>query len=106
MVFRFLDQLYNRDLSEKKLASVKKKLRRKKPKLRLFIITMPLGGDGLLEIYWYPELLQSYYQKEIKEVYVVGVAKNREDAFSLICDIIADHGMANPIFSRKEFLKE
>ena len=106
MVFRFLDQLYNKDLSKKKLASIKKKLRRKKPKLRLFIITMPLGDEGLLEVYWYPELLQTYYQKEIREVYVVGVAMNREDAFQLISEIIAEHGMSKPIFSKKEFLKE
>ncbi len=104
MVFRFLDQLYNKDLSKKKLASIKKKLRRKKPKLRLFIITMPLGDEGLLEVYWYPELLQTYYQKEIREVYVVGVAMNREDAFQLISEIIAEH--SKPIFSKKEFLKE
>lgn len=93
MEIRFHKKLYHEQWSGRKLARVKKKVRKRTPKLNLFLVTLPLGTQGLLEIYWYPELLERHYQSMNKEVMVVGVADSREAAYDLVTDIIEDVGV-------------
>lgn len=92
MDIRFHEKLYRNDFSDKEMSSIKKKIRKKFLKLNLFLITLPLGRDGILEVYWYPELLQPVYRKMKKELVVVGLAKSRDEAFELIETMIADIG--------------
>ena len=93
-------------MSGKKLASIKKKVRRKSTKLNLFLITLPLGNQGILEIYWYPEELQKFYQKLNVEVIVVGLANSREQAFKTIEKIVTEIGLQDGDIPVKEFFKE
>lgn len=106
MDIKFCEKLYNENMSKRKLASVRKKIRKKSPKLNLFLVTLPLSGDGILEIYWYPELLQKAYQDLNCELRVIGVAKNRDEAFELIRTIVEDVGIAEGTISMKEFIEE
>ena len=106
MDIQFCEKLYNENMSKRKLASIRKRIRKKSPKLNLFLVTLPLGEDGVLEIYWYPELLQKAYQELERDLYVVGVANDREDAFELIRTIVEDAGITNGTISIKEFFKE
>ena len=105
MNIRFHEKLYT-DMSGKKLTSIKKKVRRKSTKLNLFLITLPLGNQGILEIYWYPELLQKFYQKMNVEVIVVGLANSREQAFKTIEKIVTEIGLQDGNIPVKEFFKE
>lgn len=102
MNIRFHEKLYS-DFSDRKLASIKKKIQKKSPKLNLFLVTLPIGRQGILEVYWYTELLQSFYQKLDKEVVVVGLAADREEAFSLIETIITDIGLHDGKIPINEF---
>ncbi len=93
MEIRFHKKLYHEQWSRRRLARVKRKVRKRSPKLNLFLVTLPLGAQGLLEIYWYPELLEPHYQNMNREVMVVGVADSREAAYDLVVDIIEDVGV-------------
>ncbi len=105
MDIRFHEQLYSEEISDRKLASIKKKIRKKFPKLDLFLITLPIGKEGLLEVYWYPELLQSHYQNMEIELWVVGLAPTREDAFHIIEQIVLDVGYEGGNIPIKDYFK-
>lgn len=103
MDIRFHKQLYSEEISDRKIASIKKKIRRKFPKLDLFLITLPIGKEGLLEVYWYPELLQNHYQNMEIELFVVGLASTREEAFRIIEQIVIDAGFENGNIPIKDY---
>ncbi|MBQ9984420.1 MAG: hypothetical protein IJP29_07505 [Lachnospiraceae bacterium] len=105
MTIRIHEQLYRDGISDIKLSIYKKKIKRKSPKLDLFLVTLPLGKDGILEVYWYPELLQDYYQNMKTEVLVVGLASGREEAFGIIEQIIKDVGCVDGNIPIREYFK-
>lgn len=90
MNIRIHEQLYSAEISDRKLIAFKKKLIKKSVKVDLFLVTLPLGKDGILEVYWYPELLQNFYRNLDVDLFVVGIATSRESAFHLIEQIILD----------------
>lgn len=51
-----------------------------------YVITLPVGGDGLLHLYPVYVLNQSYYQKQ--NIMVVGIAKDKQEALLLVQDIV------------------
>ena len=106
MEIQFSSKLYYSDLSGRRLDSIKRKIRKWSPKINLFLITMPIGGQGILEVYWYPELLQPLYRKLDKQVLVVGMAKSRGEAFSLIERIVLDVGVQDGTIPIGNFFKE
>ena len=93
MNFVFHEKLYTEGMSSRKIKSVCNKVKKGSFKLGIFLITLPLVDDGILEVYWYPELLQSIYKNSDDDVIVIGIAKSREDAFSLVERIIRDVGV-------------
>ncbi len=105
MDIRIHEQLYSEGISDRKLASIQKKIKKKFPKLDLFLVTLPLGAEGLLEVYWYPELLQKYYQSMHVELMVVGIATERDAAFHLIEQIVLDAGCENGEIPIKDYFK-
>ncbi|MBR1866654.1 MAG: hypothetical protein IJ801_09120 [Lachnospiraceae bacterium] len=106
MEIRFCKNLYSDGWSKRKIASAKKKIRRNSPRLALFLITLPMGAEGILEIYWYPELLQPAYRKLQQELIVVGLAHSRQTAFELVKQIVEDVGVQDSSIPVKEFFKE
>lgn len=105
MNIRIHEQLYSEGISDRKLASFKKKIIKRAPGLGLFLVTLPLGKEGLLEVYWYPELLQQYYRKMDVDLLVVGIATSREDAFHLIEQIVSDVGFEGGKIPVKDYFK-
>lgn len=105
MDIRIHEQLYSEGISDRKLTSYKKKLKKQSPKLNLFLVTLPIGNEGLLEVYWYPELLQKHYQQMEWELVVVGMANSRDDAFALIEQIVMDVGFENGSIPIKDYFK-
>ncbi len=93
MEIRIHEQLYSDGISDRKLTFFKKKIKKKTPRLDLFLVTLPLGPEGLLEVYWYPELLQKHYMQMKQELVVVGIATSRDEAFHLIEQIVLDAGV-------------
>lgn len=105
MNIRFHEQLYSEGISDRKLASLKKKIQKKSLRLDMFLVTLPLGKEGLLEVYWYPEFLQTYYLAMDIEVLVVGVADSREKAFHLIEQIVSDVGVEDGNLPIKDYFR-
>lgn len=56
----------------------------------LFVITMPIFGDGLYEIYEYNELLEPIYREVDDKIHIIGMAKGKDDALSLIVDMVQE----------------
>ncbi len=106
MNIRFHEKLYIDDISDKKIASIKKKIKKGFPKLNLYLITLPIGNQGILEVYWYPELLQNFYRKMKKELIVVGLAGSKEEAFEMIQRIVTEIGLQGNKIPVDKFFKE
>ncbi|MDD6070191.1 MAG: hypothetical protein PUC12_05155 [Clostridiales bacterium] len=106
MRIRFHEKLYSDGISDRRLSFIKKKVAKASPKLNLFLITLPFGKQGILEVYWYPELLQEVYRKITDELVVVGVAYDRNAAFELIEQIISEVGVQGEYIPVKEFFEE
>ncbi len=88
---KFTEGFYTYNISEKMQKRIRSRIRKKKAARNLFLIVLPLrGNDGILEIYPYNQLLQSYYLQFYSDVVVVGLAKSREDAQMLVLEIIQD----------------
>ena len=51
----------------------------------LFIITKPLGGSGLMEIYPSYVLYQKIY--ETSDIQILGIAKGRDEAMEIVSSI-------------------
>ena len=56
----------------------------------VFVITLPLIGDGILEIYELNELRQKIYTDMGDAIHIVGAAPSRFQAVLLVRDIIDD----------------
>ena len=56
----------------------------------VFVITLPLFGDGILEIYELNELRQKIYTDMGDAIHIVGAAPSRFQAVLLVRDIIDD----------------
>lgn len=106
MKIRFHEKLYSDDISDRKLRSIKKKVAMRSPKLKLYLVTLPLGSQGILEVYWYPELLQKVYRNMKSELVVVGVANDRDAAFELVRQIISEISIQEAYVPVKEFFEE
>lgn len=84
----FHNRLYvAEDLAEKK-SKVIKKLKQGKLQMGVFVITLPLGDNDMLEIYPSYVFVQKLYKKT--DVTVVGLAGEQASAFSLIEQIADD----------------
>lgn len=102
----FHEKLYRDGISQREWKRIRKKIKNRRPGLNLYFVTLPLGADGLLEVYWYPELLQCAYQKLNVALTVVGIAHSREEAFAQIEEIITDVGWQAGNIPVAEFFRE
>lgn len=102
----FHEKMYQNEYSEKKIEKIRKKIQKLSPKLNLFLITLPIGPEGILEIYWYPELLQPLYRCSQEKMIVVGIAASREDAYELVEQIIQDIGWNEGTISVRDYFEE
>ena len=80
--------LYVGNCLQKNKDRVIRKMKKGKVVLRLFCVTLPLGSDGRLEIYPYYELQQTWMKSQ--NPIVIGIAKDRQDAFLLVQGIIGE----------------
>lgn len=102
----FHENMYHDGYSEKQIAKIRKKIQKLSPKLNLFLVTLPIGREGILEIYWYPELLQKMYRRSLEKLVVVGIAASREDAFELVEHIVEDVGWETGAIPIRDYFEE
>lgn len=84
------ESLYTYGYREKKRKKVIKKLVRGDKVKNLYVVVLPVLGDGILEIYPYNQLLHPFYKSYDKDITVVGIADGKDCAVSLIEDMIQD----------------
>ena len=100
----FYDNLYLGCDMEKDMKRIQKKMKNKKIQLGVFAITLPIFGEGLLEIYKSQEFLQKLYDE--KEILVAGLAANENEAKELACKIVSDCYFKTGCFEVKKYLDE
>lgn len=96
------ENLYIGDCLQQNKDKIIRKMKKGKVVLRLFCVTLPLGSHGLLDIYPYYELQQSWFEQQ--SVVVIGIAKSREEAFLLVRDIIEEVYQKTGEFQIKQYL--
>ncbi|MBO4749883.1 MAG: hypothetical protein J5546_06150 [Lachnospiraceae bacterium] len=90
-------------MQEKDFEKTKKKILETPLLTNVFLLVLPRGGTDQLEVISSRYLAQSYYAEH--EVKVVGVAKDRDDAISLIIKITEDCLSIRKDCNLKEFCK-
>ena len=90
-------------IRKEKLDRIKKKLERRPGFSGVFLISISRNASDQLDIYEARQLCQPYYQKH--PPYVVGIAKNREEAFALVEEITAGCLQARGDCALKEYLR-
>ena len=93
---------YIGDCLQKNKDKVIRKMKKGKVILRLFCVTLPLGSHGLLEIYPYYELQQTWMKSQ--NPIVIGIAKDRQEAFLLVQGIIGEVYQKTGGFQIAEYL--
>lgn len=82
-------KLYLSDgITEKKLDKIKKKLEKKPLFSGVFLITVSPSQTDQLDIFEARQLVQSYYLKN--PPYVIGIAESRQEAVSLVEQIVRE----------------
>lgn len=105
MKFRLYKHLYTNDLSPKKIRYYRKRIERLKPAITLQLITMPLGQEGLVEIYPYTLFLQRAYKEDSRPLYVLGLADSKDGALKVVETLIMDVYQTTGGFEVEEFVK-
>lgn len=82
----FYHSLYADEGVRKRMKIIKEKLQKNQFMPFIHVITLPVAGDGMLEIYPAYILLQKEYKKI--PIKVVGIASGRGEAFLLVQEIV------------------
>ena len=91
------------DVADKK-RKILHKLRAGKLQFNVYTIILPLGDDGIMEIYPAYIFLQKVYKKQ--PIYVIGLASERESAYELAGRIALDCYNKNRDFDIRKFIRE
>ena len=71
-----------------KSEKVKRKILRGALQVQIYVITLPSNQQNLLDIIPVREIQQKYYPK--KDLYVIGLAKGREEAEQVAADLLSE----------------
>lgn len=69
-----------------------------------YLITLSSNTDNLLDIIPADMLLQPYFKKHKSDIYVVGLADGKDEAFMVVRDIIDDVYSNTGAFGIREYL--
>ena len=67
-------RLYTGVMPDKTASRLIKRIKKRKPCADVYVITLPLFEDGLLEVYEANEFLQPYYKKRTDDIVIVGMS--------------------------------
>lgn len=101
---QFIKKLYTYEMSDKKLDRIISKIKKGKKISKLCLITLPVFEDGILEVYDYNQLLQPYYKSIDERIIVVGISKNKGDAYQVVLNIVQGMYDSKIDFNVREYL--
>ena len=70
--------------------------------INVYVITLPLSEAGIMEIYPSYVFLQKIYKKQ--DIYVIGLASDRWEAYELAEKIVMDCYKATGAFNIKQYI--
>ncbi len=83
-------QLYVGCMSDRNIIKIIRKIKRFSSCTGVYVVTLPLFHDGILEIYNVNEFMQPVYRNMDDKIHIVGIASTRSAAVYLVKDIIDD----------------
>lgn len=83
-------KLYLGENAAKSKYKVFSRVRSNKFSYDTYLITLSSNNDNLLDIIPANMLLQPHFKKNRKDIYVVGIADGKDEAFMVVKDIIDD----------------
>ncbi len=90
-----------------KLSEIKKlsyKMKRARVIPMLYIITLPIMGDGVLEIYDYNTLLQPFFKKRFDTIKVVGISKSKKGIMEVLRKLYEEMSQKDENLNVRDFL--
>ncbi len=100
---KVVDAPYVQGFKERKKEKIVKKIRHKRKVDNVYVVTLPLITDGIMDIYEYKHLFQKFYKKASDEIYILGIAKTKSDANEVVRDIVQDMYDSDIDFDVKKF---
>ena len=100
---KVVDTVYTYGYSDDEARHLAKKLKYNVKKLKLYVVCLPVIGDGLMEIYEYKHFQQSFYKGIRNDIVVIGFAPDKAGAEEIILSITQDLYDANCGFDIKKF---
>lgn len=101
---KWCKDVYVTDSVADKKKKILHRLKMGKLQFNVYAIVLPLGNDGIMEVYPAYVFLQKIYKKQ--PVYVIGLASGREDAYELIGRIALECYSKNGDFDIRKFIRE
>ncbi len=92
---------FNKDIKNKR--KIINNIRKGKLQLSAFVITLPMGNDGILELYPSYVLLQPQYKES--GLYIIGISDDRKKALKLMSDIILECYNKTGSFNVSEYIR-
>lgn len=92
---------FNKDIKNKR--KIISNIKRGKLQYSAFVITLPTGDDGILELYPSYVLLQPVFKES--DLYIIGISDDRKKAMKLMANIIMDCYNATEGFNVAEYIK-
>lgn len=101
---RWYNNLYVGEKAGRRKRKIISYAKRNKPQMGIYMITLPINDDNSLEIYPSYILLQKYYKN--KNLMIVGIGEGREEALTVMQDIIMDCYNATGQFLVRKMIDE
>ncbi len=92
------------ELASSRKGKIYRAIKHKKPLFDTYFLTLPIDGPGVLEVYPYNVLLQSFYQS--KKYTVIGIAYTKEEALELVNSIVSECYFRNKDLEILKYYKE
>ncbi|MBQ9199435.1 MAG: hypothetical protein IJ141_04585 [Lachnospiraceae bacterium] len=100
---KVVDAPYVQGFKDKRKEKIVKKIRHKRKVDKVYVVTLPLITDGIMDIYEYKHLFSKFYKKASDEIYILGIAKSKKDANEVVRDIVQDMYDSDTDFDVKKF---
>ncbi len=101
---KWCKDIYVSDSVAHKKRKILHNLKRNKLQINVYVITLPLVEGGLMEIYPAYILLQNIYKKQ--DIYVIGLASDKNEAVELVSKITMDCYEKTGGFDVKKYINE
>lgn len=106
-VMKWYRKLYLGDNAKDAKYKIIGKVRTSKFQMDTYLVTLSNNPDNLLDIYSAKFLLQPHFKDAhiLDDIYVIGIAKGRDEAFKVIENIISDVYSNTGGFKLREYYK-